>query len=37
VIETNGTWFGVTYPDDKPLVQASIAKRIENGEYPAQL
>jgi dTDP-glucose pyrophosphorylase len=37
VIETNGAWFGVTYPDDKPFVQASIGKLIASGEYPEQL
>lgn len=37
VIETDGAWFGVTYPDDKPFVQASIQKLIASGEYPAQL
>jgi dTDP-glucose pyrophosphorylase len=37
VIETNGAWFGVTYPDDKPLVQASIAALIKRGEYPQVL
>jgi NDP-sugar pyrophosphorylase family protein len=37
VIETSGAWFGVTYPDDKPFVQASILKLIANGEYPEVL
>ena len=37
VIETNGAWFGVTYPDDKPFVQASIAALIASGEYPEAL
>ncbi len=37
VIETSGSWFGVTYPDDKPFVQASIQALIASGEYPAQL
>ncbi len=30
-------WFGVTYPDDKPIVQAAIANCIEKGVYPAAL
>ncbi len=34
VIETDSTWFGVTYPDDKPFVQASIADLVEEGLYP---
>ncbi len=37
VIETDGAWFGVTYPDDKPVVQASIAELIASGEYPKQV
>ena len=37
VLETTSMWFGVTYPDDKPHVVASIAKLIEAGEYPADL
>ena len=24
VLETSGSWFGVTYPEDKPIVVASI-------------
>ncbi|HAV13158.1 MAG TPA: nucleotidyltransferase [Opitutae bacterium] len=37
VIETSGSWFGVTYPEDKPFVQESIQTLIANGEYPAKL
>lgn len=37
MLETSANWFGVTYPDDKPFVQASIGKLIEQGEYPAGL
>ncbi len=37
VIETSGTWFGVTYPEDKPLVQASIEQLVATGEYPSPL
>ena len=37
VLETTSRWFGVTYPDDKKHVVASIAKLIESGEYPSQL
>ncbi|MCX8496110.1 MAG: sugar phosphate nucleotidyltransferase [Akkermansiaceae bacterium] len=37
VLETTSRWFGVTYPDDKKHVVASIAKLIESGEYPAPL
>lgn len=37
VIETSSAWFGVTYPDDKPFVQASIAALVEKGLYPEKL
>ncbi|WP_234043571.1 nucleotidyltransferase family protein [Luteolibacter yonseiensis] len=37
VLETSSHWFGVTYPDDKQHVVASIARLIEAGEYPANL
>ena len=37
VLETTSHWFGVTYPDDKRHVVASIRKLIESGEYPADL
>lgn len=37
VLETSSSWFGVTYPDDKPAVVASINKLIESGEYPVKL
>lgn len=37
VLETSSTWFGVTYPEDKPHVVESIAELIKQGEYPEQL
>lgn len=37
VLDTTSLWFGVTYPDDKPHVVASIQKLIDAGEYPANL
>lgn len=37
VIETSGTWFGVTYPDDKPFVQTNIADLVKKGLYPDKL
>jgi NDP-sugar pyrophosphorylase family protein len=37
VIETSGSWFGVTYPDDKPFVEASIRELIARGTYPEKL
>ena len=37
VLDTSSHWFGVTYPEDKQHVVASIRKLIETGEYPAIL
>lgn len=37
VIETDSTWFGVTYPEDKPGVIEKLNKLIEQGEYPYKL
>lgn len=37
VIPTAEKWFGVTYKEDKPIVQESISELIENGTYPEQL
>lgn len=37
VLGTTSQWFGVTYPEDKPHVVASIAKLIDAGEYPSPL
>lgn len=37
VLKTSANWFGVTYPDDKPFVQANIRKLIESGDYPTAL
>jgi dTDP-glucose pyrophosphorylase len=37
VIPTGAQWFGVTYKEDAPEVQASLNKLIEKGEYPAKL
>ncbi|MBL4675498.1 MAG: nucleotidyltransferase [Mucilaginibacter sp.] len=37
VIPTSNKWFGVTYKEDKPIVQASISELVENGTYPANL
>ena len=37
VLGTTSHWFGVTYPEDKQHVVASIRKLIETGEYPADL
>ena len=37
VIPTSSKWFGVTYKEDKPIVQKSIAALIADGTYPANL
>ncbi|MFZ4768103.1 MAG: nucleotidyltransferase family protein [Roseimicrobium sp.] len=37
VLETTSSWFGVTYPDDKAIVVASIKKLTDAGEYPGPL
>ena len=37
VIPTSTKWFGVTYKEDKPIVQKSISELVENGTYPSNL
>ena len=37
VYPTESEWFGVTYPEDKPWVVASIQDLIAKGEYPEHL
>ncbi|RZL03963.1 MAG: nucleotidyltransferase, partial [Pedobacter sp.] len=37
VIPTDSQWFGVTYKEDKPIVQASIDQLIKDGTYPETL
>ena len=37
VIPTQSKWFGVTYVEDKPIVQESISKLIADGVYPEKL
>jgi hypothetical protein len=37
VLRTTSQWFGVTYPQDKPVVVESIRKLIAAGEYPSKL
>jgi hypothetical protein len=37
VLRTTSSWFGVTYPEDKPFVVESIAKLIESADYPSPL
>lgn len=37
VIPTGSKWFGVTYKEDKPIVQKSISELVANGVYPEKL
>lgn len=37
VLPTTAVWFGVTYREDRPRVQAILAALVERGEYPARL
>lgn len=37
VLPTESTWFGVTYREDKPRVEAAIAELVRAGKYPAKL
>ena len=37
VLSTDATWFGVTYQEDKPFVQAQLLAMHQKGLYPDQL
>ncbi|MFP4565577.1 MAG: NDP-sugar synthase [Spirochaetaceae bacterium] len=37
VLPDAGTWFGMTYREDKPMVEAEIRRMVEAGEYPQRL
>jgi NDP-sugar pyrophosphorylase family protein len=37
VIPTDSKWFGVTYKEDKPIVQKSISDLVNSGVYPENL
>lgn len=37
VIPTQNKWFGVTYKEDKPIVQQSIDELVQSGVYPQNL
>jgi hypothetical protein len=37
VLRTSSAWFGVTYREDKPSVQASILELVRQGAYPSAL
>ena len=37
VVVTSEKWYGVTYKEDKPLVQKALKEKTENGVYPSPL
>ncbi|NBF39328.1 MAG: NTP transferase domain-containing protein [Spirochaetes bacterium] len=37
VLPNAGTWFGMTYREDKPMVEREIRRMVEAGEYPQSL
>lgn len=37
VIPTSEKWFGVTYKEDKPIVEASLQQLVADGVYPEKL
>lgn len=37
VLPTSSQWFGVTYKEDKPIVQEKLLKLVEEGVYPDNL
>ena len=37
VIPTGAKWFGVTYKEDAPVVEAAVKHLVEKGEYPKNL
>lgn len=37
MLRTEASWFGVTYPGDKPFVQSHLQELIQAGAYPSPL
>jgi UTP-glucose-1-phosphate uridylyltransferase len=37
ILRTTASWFGVTYREDKAMVQASILSQVQQGNYPTSL
>jgi len=37
VLQSDGDWFGVTFPEDKPIVVAALERLVAAGEYPRDL
>ncbi|HEX9486483.1 MAG TPA: NTP transferase domain-containing protein [Gemmatimonadales bacterium] len=37
LLRTHGRWLGVTYPDDRPRVEAALRQLVDAGHYPERL
>ena len=37
VLKSEDRWYGVTYQEDKPIVQEAFSKLVQEGRYPAPL
>ncbi|NNV57599.1 sugar phosphate nucleotidyltransferase [Limnovirga soli] len=37
IVPTSAKWFGVTYKEDAPIVQASVNALVDSGAYPSNL
>ena len=37
VLTTHATWFGMTYPQDRPYVQEQLQAMHQDGVYPQPL
>ncbi len=37
VLNSNATWFGITYKEDKEAVKQSVLSKIDSGDYPRKL
>ena len=37
ILQTTSTWFGMTFRDDRPAVEAGIRALVDQGEYPSPL
>jgi hypothetical protein len=37
MLHSRDSWFGMTYKEDRPMVQRALAKLVESGAYPEKL
>jgi dTDP-glucose pyrophosphorylase len=37
VLPTTSKWFGITYQEDRPIVEAKLRRLVEDGEYPSPI